>query len=105
MLDLTMLDPNLHQIVQDMKAGDISEVVTEKDRTGHELYKIIMVNKRIPTHKMNFVKDYPKIKEMALEEKKQKVLVKWMNEKIKNNYIKINPEFQQCQFDSHWIKK
>ena len=105
MLDVTMLDPNLHQKIQNMKAGDISEVLTEKDRTGHELYKIIMVKKRVPSHKMDFVKDYPKIKEMALEEKKQKVLVKWMNEKIKNNYIKINKDFQKCQFDSNWIKK
>ncbi len=104
MLDLTMLDPKLHQIVQDMKEGEMSEVLTEKDRTGHELYKLIMVSKRIPTHQMDYVKDYPKIKEMALEQKKEKVLVKWMNDKIKNNYIKINPEFQKCEFESHWKK-
>ena len=105
MLDLTMLEPKMHQTVQDMKEGEITEVLTETGRTGDEYYKIIKVNKRIPTHKMDFVKDYPKIKEMALEEKKNKVLIKWMNEKIKNNYIKINPDFQHCKFDSHWIKK
>ncbi len=104
MLDLTMLDPKMHQIVQDMKAGEMTEVMTEKDRTGHELYKLLMVKKRIPTHKMNFIKDYPKIKEMALAQKKEKVLIKWMNEKIKNDYIKINPQFQSCQFESHWKK-
>jgi len=102
MLDLTMLDPKLHQIVQDMKQGELSDVLTETDRTGNELYKLIMVKKRIPTHKMDYVKDYPKIKEMALEQKKNKVLVKWMNEKIKNNYIKINKDFQHCKFDSNW---
>ncbi len=105
LLELTMLDPKMHQIVQDMKEGDISNVLTEADRTGNEYYKIIKVNKLIPAHKMDFVKDFPKIKEMALEEKKNKVLINWMNEKIKNNYIKINPDFQHCQFDSHWIKK
>ena len=104
MLDLTMLDPKMHQIVQDMKAGEMTEVMTEKDRTGHELYKLLMVKKRVPTHKMDYVKDYPKIKEMALAQKKEKVLIKWMNEKIKNNYIKINPQFQSCQFESHWKK-
>ncbi len=105
MLDLTMLDPRMHQVVENMKNADISEVLTETGRTGNEYYKIIKVNKRIETHKMDFVKDYPKIKEMALEEKKNKVLIKWIDEKIKNNYININPEFQHCQFDSHWIKK
>ena len=104
LLELTLLDPRLHQVVQDMKEGEITEVFTEKDRTGKESYKIIMVKKRIPTHKMDYVKDYPKIKEMALEQKKEKVLIKWMNEKIKNNYIKINKAYENCEFDSNWKK-
>lgn len=104
MLELTMLDPKIHQIVQNMKEGEISDVLTENDRTGQELYKIIMVKKRIPRHKLNYVKDYPKIKEMALEQKKQQVLIKWMNEKIKNNYVKINKDYQECKFDSNWKK-
>lgn len=104
MLELTMLDANMHQLVQDMKEGEMTEVLTEKDRTGQELYKLIRVSKRIEAHKMDYVKDYPKIKELALEQKKEKVLIKWMNEKIKNNYVKINPEFQHCKFDSNWKK-
>jgi len=87
-----------------MKEGEISEVLTEKDRTGNELYKIIMVKKRIAAHPMDFVKDYPKIKEMALEQKKEKVLIEWMNDKIKNNYIKINKAYENCEFDSNWKK-
>jgi len=102
LLELTLLDPRLHQIVQDMKQGEISEIVTEKDRTGKETYKIIYVKKRIPTHQMDYVKDYPKIKEMALEQKKEKILIKWINEKIKNNYIKINEDYKNCEFDSNW---
>ncbi len=104
LLELTLLDPRLHQTVQDMKQGEITDVITENDRTGNELYKIIMVKKRIEAHQMDYVKDYPKIKEMALEQKKEKVLINWMNEKIKNNYIKINQEFQHCEFDSNWKK-
>ncbi len=104
LLDLTLLDPRLHQIVLDMKEGEISEVITEKDRTGNENYKIILVKKRIPTHKMDYMKDYPKIKEMALQQKQEKILIKWMNEKIKNNYIKINKDFENCKFDSNWKK-
>jgi len=104
LLNLTLLDPKLHQYVQNLKEGEITDVISEKDRTGEESYKIIWVKKRVPTHKMGFVKDYPKIKEMALEKKKEKVLVKWMNEHIKDNYIKINKDYSHCQFDSRWKK-
>ena len=104
LLELTMLDPRLHQIVQDMKEGEITDVIVEKDRTGKESYKIIYVKKRIPAHKMDYVKDYPRIKEMALAEKKKKILIKWVNDKIKNNYIKINKAYENCEFDSNWKK-
>jgi peptidyl-prolyl cis-trans isomerase SurA len=105
MLDLTTLDPKLHQRIQDLKEGEITPVFSEKDRTGKTLYKILYIKKRVPTHKLDFVKDFPKVKKMALAEKKEKVLSKWINEKIKNNYIKINNEFLKCNFDSNWKKK
>ncbi len=104
LLDLTLLDPALHQIVQNMKEGEITEVMEEQDRTGGKIYKIIMVKKRIETHPMDFNKDYEKIKEMALEQKKEKVLVDWINDKVKNNYIRINPPYTSCTFKSKWIK-
>ena len=88
-----------------MKEGEITDVIEEKDKVGRDLFKIILLKKSIPEHSMNFDTDYPKIKEMTLDEKKNKVLVKWMNQKIKNNYIKINTDFQKCDFKSNWIKK
>jgi len=104
LLDLTLLDPALHQIVQNMKEGEITEVREEQDRTGGKIYKIIMVKKRIESHPMDFHKDYEKIKEMALEQKKEKVLVDWVDDKVKNNYIKINPPYTSCKFKSKWLK-
>jgi len=105
MLDLTTLDPKLHQKIQDLKEGEITEVFTEADRTGKSLYKILYIKKRIPNHKLDFVKDFPKVKEMALAQKKEKVLAKWIDDKIKNNYIKISEDYQKCEFISNWKKK
>jgi len=105
LLDLTTLDPKLYKRVQDLNEGQISEVFTEKDRTGKTLYKILYIKKRVPTHKLDFVKDFPKVKKMALAKKKEKVLSKWINEKIKNNYVKINDLNKKCNFDSNWMKK
>ncbi len=104
LLEMTLLDPEMYKTVADLKAGDITEVLKEKDRTGGTFFKILYIKKRIEAHPMNFQKDYPKIKEMALEEKKNKVLEKWMDEKIKNNFIQINSQYQKCKFNSQWIK-
>ncbi len=105
LLDLTTLDPKIFKKVEKLNEGDISEVYEEKEPTGKSHYRILYVKKKIPAHKADYVKDYVKIKQMALEKKKEKVLVKWMNEKIKNNYIKINKAYKDCKFQSNWIKK
>ncbi len=105
MLDLTTLDPKLHQKIQDIKQGEVTEVFTETDRTGKKLYKLMYIKDRVPTHKLNFVKDFPKVKEMALTQKKGKVLAKWIDDKIKNNYVKITKDYQHCKFNSNWNKK
>jgi peptidyl-prolyl cis-trans isomerase SurA len=105
LLDLTLLDPKLHQKVQDLKNNEITDVFEETDRSGNKLFKIIWVNKRIEAHQLNFVKDYPQIKKMALAKKKEITLQEWINDKIKNNYIKIGKDFKTCKFKSNWIKK
>jgi len=103
-LDLMTLDPRLNQKVQNLKQGEMTDVLEETDADGSLNYKLLLVKKRVDTHKMDYVKDFPKIKEMALADKKEVELDKWINDKIKNNYIKIKADYSKCVFRSNWIK-
>ncbi|WP_407932390.1 peptidylprolyl isomerase [Aequorivita vitellina] len=103
--DLTKMDPTLSQQVYNLKEGEVSEVFTDRDRTGKSSLKILTVTKKYDEHQADYSKDYERIKKLALREKQIKVINKWQNEKIKDTYISINQDYQDCDFAGDWLKK
>ncbi|TYA52510.1 peptidylprolyl isomerase [Formosa maritima] len=103
--ELTRMDPELYGQIQDLKDDEVSLIITDRGRTGNVKFKIMMVSDRIDEHVADFSRDYLKIKELALNEKRFKVIEEWQEEKIMETYIKINGEHRDCEFTSNWLKK
>ncbi len=103
--DLTKMDPALSAQVYNLEEGEVSKVFTDRDRTGKSSLKILSVTKKYSEHKADYAKDYERIKQLALREKHIKVINKWQNEKIKDTYISINQDYQDCDFEGNWMKK
>jgi peptidyl-prolyl cis-trans isomerase SurA len=103
--ELTRMDPELYAQIQNLKDEEVSLVLREEDRTGNVKFKILMVTDRIDEHKADYARDFLKIKDLALEEKKIKAIEKWQEEKIIDTYIKISKEHRDCNFSSNWLKK
>ncbi|MGB8705076.1 MAG: peptidylprolyl isomerase [Gillisia sp.] len=102
--ELTKLDPDLYSDVVNLKEGEMSQVITDHDRTGRVFYKIIKIDKRFPEHKANYAQDFNKIKEIALRSKQLDAIEKWQKEKINETYVKVNGKYRNCKFNSKWIK-
>lgn len=102
--ELTKLDPLIYPRVSDLKAGEISLVFNDPSRTGKSRYTIMTVDKRLEEHKADYIKDYVKIKDLALREKQIKAIEKWQKEKIIETYIKVNGDNRDCVFVSNWLK-
>ncbi len=103
--DLTKMDPTLSAQVYNLKEGQVSDIFTDRDRTGKSSLKILTVTKKYAEHKADYANDYERIKQLALREKQIKVINKWQNEKIKDTYISINQDYQNCEFAGNWSKK
>jgi len=103
--ELTRMDPELYSQIQNLKDGEVSLVQTEKDRTDKIKFKILTVTDRVDEHEADYARDYLKIKNQALNEKKLKAIETWQNEKIKDTYIKISGSYRDCDFASNWLKK
>lgn len=103
--ELTRMEPELYSQIQDLKDGEISEVLQDEDRVNRLKFKILTVTDRIDDHEADFAKDYLKIKNLALQDKQIKAVEKWQEVTIKDTYIKINGEYRDCDFQSNWLKK
>ncbi|AVR43937.1 peptidylprolyl isomerase [Christiangramia fulva] len=102
--ELTKVDPELFKQVEGLKEGEVSQVLTQQDRTGRPEFKIIKVTKKIPEHKADYATDFQKIKQLALRDKQLKAIEKWQKEKIKDTYIKVNGKYRDCDYTSDWVK-
>ena len=103
--ELTKMDPKLYNQVKNLDEGEISLPLLETDRSGLKKYKIIMVSKRFEEHLANFSKDFAKIKDLALKDKKLKAVKKWLKLKIDETFINVNKSFRSCDFSNNWNKQ
>lgn len=103
--DLTKMDPTLSAQVYNLAENEVSKVFTDRDRTGKSSYKILTVTKRFEEHPADYVKDYEKIKELALKEKQIKAIQEWQEKKIGETYISVNRDYGDCDFSNNWQKK
>ncbi len=103
--ELTRMDPELYAQIQNLKDEEVSLVLREEGRTGDVKFKILTVTDRVEDHKADYARDYLKIKDLALEEKKIRAIEEWQDEKILDTYVKISKEHRACDFSGNWLKK
>jgi peptidyl-prolyl cis-trans isomerase SurA len=96
---IDQLDRDVVATLAKMKVGEYSQPVEYTDeRVGKKGVRIIYLKSRSEPHRMNLRDDYDKIAGFALEEKKGKVLEKWMKEKIPTYYIMLDNDIKEsCQ--------
>lgn len=100
---IDMLDKDLVAMLDKLKPGEFSQAVVFEE-SGKKGVRFIHYKSRSEPHRLNMKDDFSKISEMALEEKRQKVLEKWMNEKIPGYYIMIDDEITECEQLNKWKK-
>ncbi len=96
---------NDYYAIKDMKEGDISKPFETSDLQGNILTKIIRLDKIIPQHSAAMNEDYIRIEEVALQNKIDKVFTEWLEDRIKEMYIRIVPEYRNLKFRyKGWVK-
>lgn len=103
--ELSRMDPALYARINNLKKGEISDVFYDETREGEKMYKIILLKDKVEGHKADLNKDYVKIKNLALQKKKQEIINNWIKDKIKDTYIKIHNQYKDCDFEYNWLKK
>jgi len=103
--ELTRMEPMLYSQVSSLKDDEVSFPIVDEDRTGRKMYKIYRVTNRIGEHTADFVKDYTRIRELALKEKQLEAIQKWMKESIKKTFVSVKGEYRKCNFSNNWLKK
>jgi len=98
------MDPALFARISNVKEGDFSEIFYDETREGRKMYKFLLMKEKIKSHIADLDKDYVKIKNLALDKKRQEEVEKWVKEKITDTYIKIHNQYKDCEYKYNWKK-
>lgn len=100
------LPPEIAKVVYDMQIGEISRPFTMIDpNTNKEIVTVVRVKSKIDTHRANLRDDYQLLREMFEEQQREDFLNDWIARKQRETYIRIDPAWQNCNFQHPgWIK-
>jgi peptidyl-prolyl cis-trans isomerase SurA len=107
--EIDQLKPQDYAAIRDLKEGQVSAPIESLDnegRNGNTVYKIIKVDKIIPSHEATFHNDYDLLLQQAKNKMAMDAIDRFIDSKIKTTYITIDPLFQDCSFEREgWSEK
>lgn len=102
--EMIRMDPALYGRVNTLDLKDVSEPYYDETREGEKMFKIILMKDKIEGHTADFVQDYVKIQQLTLQKKQEETLGNWYAEHVLDTFIKINKNYQDCDFQYNWSK-
>ena len=100
------LPQDVAKVVDKMNVGEISKAFTminEKD--GKEVCAIVKLKAKINGHKATIAEDYQDLKEIVMDKRREEMLQKWILNKQKHTYVRIDPNWQKCDFKyPGWVR-
>ena len=102
-LETDQLDPVLLFTIDKMQVGEVSMPVLMNTTDGKQAYRLIQLISRTKPHRANLKEDYQRIQNATLNEKQNKGISKWIEKKRANIYVKIDDEYNTCNFTNNWF--
>lgn len=103
--EMGQLPQEVAVVVDKMNIGEISNAFTMIDpKSGKEKCAIVKLKTRIPGHKATITDDYQRLKAVVLEKLQNEKIQKWIAEKQRTTYVRINERWKNCEFEyPGWI--
>ena len=107
--EIDQLKPQDYKAIQDLEEGEVSHPIESLDnegRDGNLVYKIVRLDKIVPAHTASLETDYTDLLEIVETMKREAAVKEFIDKKIEETYIIIDPMYENCQFTrSGWLKK
>ncbi|MDE6853701.1 MAG: peptidylprolyl isomerase, partial [Muribaculaceae bacterium] len=89
-----------------MQPGDISKPFIMVDpKRNREIVAMVRLSDRIDAHTANLSDDYQTIKDMYENARRQEIVDKWLADKIRTTYVRVEDGWRGCDFQHKgWIK-
>lgn len=99
------LPSEVARVVDTMQVGQISKSFEMVNDRGKTLCVIAKLKSRTEGHKATITEDFQIMKDVVLNKLREERINKWVSDKIKATYVRIKPEYRDCDFEYQgWIR-
>ena len=106
MQELAQVSQEVAKTVEGLNVGEISEPFTMINNKGKEICAIVKLKARIDGHKATITEDYQRLKAIVQSKLGDEKLEKWIRDKQKSTYVRINENWAKCDFKyPGWVRE
>ncbi len=106
MQELAQVSQEVAKTIEDLNVGEVSEPFTMINSKGKEICAIVKLKARIDGHKATITEDYQRLKSIVQAKLGEEKLQKWILDKQKSTYVRINENWVKCDFKyPGWVRK
>lgn len=105
--EMSQLPQEVARQVNNLKPGEISKPFMMRDpKLNRDVVAMVKLTNRIDAHRANLADDYQQIATMYENAERERILTRWLEKKIDETYVRIEPAWRNCEFrHKGWIKE
>lgn len=104
--EMVNLPTAIARVVTNMNVGEISNPFTMVNDQGKEVVAIVKLKNRTNGHRATMKDDYQALQTVMVNKLNEEKIDKWIRDKQKTTYIRINEVWRNCEFKyPGWIKE
>lgn len=105
--EMSQLPQEIARTVASMQPGEISAPFIMRDpKRDREIVAMVKLTNRIDAHQANLADDYQLIKDMYEADASQKIVNRWLANKIRETYVRIEDGWRGCEFQHDgWLRQ
>lgn len=98
------LSADVFQVLDKLRPAMVSDVLPVTLPNGDRALRIVYLVKRTEPHVANLTDDYAMMQNAAETEQRSAGVKRWLDQKTKDTYVNIHPDFRNCKFRNAWVK-
>ena len=99
------LPAEIAKAVDTLKVGEISRAFQMINERGKTVCVIAKLKSRTEGHRATVTEDFQTLKDVVLDKRREECIHKWVVDKIKSTYTRLNDEFKDCEFEFEGWRK
>ena len=99
------LPADVAKVVDTLQVGQISKAFTMVNDKSQTVCAVVRLKNRIDGHRASLTEDFQTLRNNVVEKRREEKIEEWLKKKISQTYIRISPEWRNCDFRYEgWVK-